>query len=156
MSKHCASGKRQLKTVFAITLLALLTGSLKNIAAQQKNELPPAVSIGNTTVIEGTGGELTQAVFPITLDRPSHRAIVVKYYTSDISAFSLLDYSLEEGVVVFRSGETAKTISIGVVPDNLFEGEEVFQLSVSAVHGARILSPFGLCSIIDDDGESGS
>jgi hypothetical protein len=54
------------------------------------------------------------AVFTVTLSRPSDQQVTIDYVTADASATAPDDYSAQRGTLVFAAGETTKTITIPV------------------------------------------
>ncbi|XP_041920886.1 sodium/calcium exchanger 1b isoform X1 [Alosa sapidissima] len=70
------------------------------------------------------GGDLTQTVS-------------VEFRTEDGTANAGSDYEFTEGTVVFKAGETAKEIRVGIIDDDIFEEDENFLIHLSNV---RVLS----------------
>ncbi|MBN3305038.1 NAC3 protein, partial [Amia calva] len=66
------------------------------------------------------GGDITKTVY-------------VDYKTEDGSANAGADYEFTEGTTVFKSGETQKEISIGIIDDDIFEEDEHFFVRLSNV-----------------------
>lgn len=54
------------------------------------------------------------AVFTVTLSRPSDQQVTIDYVTADASATAPDDYTAQRGTLVFAAGETTKTITIPV------------------------------------------
>ena len=65
------------------------------------------------------------------------------------------DYASASGALLFAPGETSKTISVSVNGDKKYEPDELFQLIVSNVVGARVNAASGLlkatAKIVNDD-----
>lgn len=64
------------------------------------------------------------------------KTIYVDYKTEDGSANAGADYEFTEGMVVFKSGETQKEFSVGVIDDDIFEEDEHFFVRLSNVRVA--------------------
>src|SRR5262245_5313876 len=98
------------------------------------------------TVAEAGGTALA------TVTRTGNGAISVAYATSDNTAAAGSDYTATSGTLVFAPGEGSKTISIPIAGDPAPEGNEAFQLTLSAPLGPRI-GPNNATSvtILDDD-----
>ncbi|XP_061545723.1 sodium/calcium exchanger 1b isoform X1 [Phycodurus eques] len=61
------------------------------------------------------------------------KTISVEYRTEDGTANAGSDYEFTEGVVVFKPGETAKEIRVGIIDDDIFEEDENFLIHLSNV-----------------------
>ncbi|GCC27800.1 hypothetical protein chiPu_0006226 [Chiloscyllium punctatum] len=96
------------------------------------------------------------------------RTLVVDYKTEDGSANAGADYEFSEGTVVFKSGETQKEITIGIIDDDIFEEDEHFFVRLNNIRvleledalepnnvpypKALIVSPLiATVTILDDD-----
>jgi predicted outer membrane repeat protein len=114
-------------------------------------EAAPAIAVASLVVTEGSGGA-TSAVFNVSLSEANTLPVTVAYATANGSAISGSDYIATSGTLVFSPGQTARTISVQVIPDLLDEDDETFTLGLSAPSNA-ILSGSGVATatIIDDD-----
>ncbi|XP_040268096.1 sodium/calcium exchanger 3 isoform X2 [Bufo bufo] len=54
------------------------------------------------------------------------KTLMVDYKTEDGSANAGADYEFTEGTLVFKSGETQKEFSVGIIDDDIFEEDEHF------------------------------
>ncbi|XP_069806149.1 sodium/calcium exchanger 3 isoform X2 [Dendropsophus ebraccatus] len=66
------------------------------------------------------------------------KTVLVDYKTEDGSANAGADYEFTEGTVVFKSGETQKEFSVGIIDDDIFEEDEHFFVRLSNI---RIADP---------------
>ncbi|MEH2264703.1 Calx-beta domain-containing protein [Nostoc sp.] len=133
---------------------ATITDSL-GVATIINDDEPPAISIGDVSLNEGTTGMTTNAKFVVTLSNEFYQPIVVNYSTSDGTAkTSDYDYNSALGTVVFNPGETSKTISIGVTGDNKVESNETFFVNLYGAANARFANNQGVGTIINDDRDS--
>jgi chitinase len=122
-----------------------------------RNDDPPAdlqLSIGDTTVSEGTTGT-TQATFAITLNQaPTSGSVSVRWTTHDGSATAAdNDYAAATGVAVFDTGVASQNVVVNVNGDTKVEGDETFTVELSEpTGGARIIRTPGTGTIRNDDG----
>jgi hypothetical protein len=113
--------------------------------------VPPSLSIGNATVIEGNSGT-TNANFTVTLSEASSKTVTVSYTTADGTATTAdNDYSSSSGTLTFAPGDTAKTITVLVNGDTKYEPDETFSVNLSAATNATIASGTGTGTIQNDD-----
>ncbi|MEE6492806.1 hypothetical protein FKM82_016641 [Ascaphus truei] len=77
------------------------------------------------------GGDISKSVF-------------VDYKTEDGSANAGADYEFTEGTLVFKSGETQKELSVGIIDDDIFEEDEHFFVRLSSVRIAETQEPLEL------------
>ncbi|KAM4607703.1 sodium/calcium exchanger 1b isoform 2-T2 [Polymixia lowei] len=61
------------------------------------------------------------------------KTVSVEFRTEDGTANAGSDYEFTEGVVVFKPGETAKEIRVGIIDDDIFEEDENFLIHLSNV-----------------------
>lgn len=74
----------------------------------------------------------------------SNTTVYVDYKTEDGTANAVSDYEYTEGTLVFKPGETKKTVPVTIVDDEVFEEDEHFYLHLSNV---RIGGPDGMFMI---------
>jgi len=107
----------------------------------------PALSISDVTVLEQAGTR-SLAVFTVSLSPPSTGVVTVRYTTADGSAPAASgDYTADSGTLRFPRGVTSRTLRIGLVGDNLLEGDEHFFVRLSDPVGASIGDEIGRASI---------
>jgi uncharacterized repeat protein (TIGR01451 family) len=109
------------------------------------------ITIGDVSVNEGNDGT-TPAVFTVRL-QPANATLTatVDYQTIGISATAGSDFIPTSGTLTFRAGETQKTITVSVIGDTLFEGNETFDVLLSSAVNAVIGTSFGIGTIVDND-----
>ena len=139
------------------TFVVNLSGAVNALIAHAQgvgtilNDDPvPSISINDVSVPEGNAGT-TNAVFNVSLSNPSSQTVTVSYQTADGTATAGSDYGLTLGTVTFAPLVTAQTISVPVIGDRIFEGNETFFVNLSAPVGATIADGQGVGTIIDDD-----
>src|SRR3954471_1346860 len=114
------------------------------------DDAPPTMSVGNASVVEGTGGGST-GQFPVTLSAPSGFTITAAYTTVSQTASAGSDFQPETGTVSFAPGTTTQTISVPIVADNANEGDETFGVVISAPQDVTIATPQAVATIRNDD-----
>ena len=110
----------------------------------------PTISIAGANVLESSG----LASFAVTLSNPSSTAISVQYATSAGSATGDADYTTASSTLNFAANETAQTIDVAILDDDIDEANETFTVTLSSPTGdAGIAAGSGAATgtIIDDD-----
>ncbi|MGI8810323.1 MAG: Calx-beta domain-containing protein [Acidimicrobiales bacterium] len=110
-----------------------------------------ALSVGDVTVIEGTGGTVT-ADFTITRAGATAGATTVSYKTTNGTAASGSDYTaVPLTSVTFVAGETTKTVSVTITTDAVDEPNETFTVNLSGAVAGTIVDTAGVATVVDDD-----
>lgn len=126
---------------------------------EARRMLAAAVSVGDTAVIEGSGGSQV-LLLPVTLSEPSPTPVTIQYETVDgeaVGGDSLsggVDYvALSNQTLRFEAGESGeKNIPIQVNPDTDLEGDESFQVKfISVVGDVTIINAAATGTIENDD-----
>jgi chitinase len=107
-------------------------------------------SVADVTVVEGDAG-LNKASFTISLNRPASTTVTVSYKTADGDAQAGSDFSARSGKVSFKPGQVSKPVVVTVRPDAGGEGNEEFQLKLTAATNARLDETVGVGTIQYDD-----
>ncbi len=111
----------------------------------------PSLSINDVSVQEGNSG-ITNAIFSVTLSSASTQTIAVTYSTANGTAISWGgDFQFTWGTLIFRPGETVKTITVLVNGDTRFEGDETFFVDLIEASNAVIADGRGVGTILNDD-----
>jgi hypothetical protein len=108
---------------------------------------PPSLSVGNTTVVNGTSGT-TPAVFTVNLSAPSRETTTVNYQTSNGSAWALSDYTPTSGTLTFAPGQASQTVVVPVLGDGRYDAPETFTLNLSAPVNATLAQAQGTATIV--------
>ncbi|MFB2896535.1 Calx-beta domain-containing protein, partial [Aerosakkonemataceae cyanobacterium BLCC-F50] len=113
---------------------------------------PSTISISNPNPQnEGNSGTVAHN-FEVSLSNPSSQVIVVNYDTTDGSAnFADADYNRSYGNLVFKPGETKKTITVTSNGDNRYEANETFNVNLSDPINATIAKATAIGTINNDD-----
>src|SRR5262249_17919410 len=103
------------------------------------------------SVTEGDAGTTTTMTFTVTLSQPATSPVTVNYATANSSATAGSDYVATSGPLTFAPGETTQTVTVQVLGDGVWEGDEWFYLNLTAPANATIADGQGIGTIIDDD-----
>lgn len=123
------------------------SNAANNSATHSTGPLETVQLNAHTYTVAEAGGSAV-----VTVTRSGSGAISVAYATSDNTATAGSDYTAMSGTLVFAAGEGSKTIGIPIAGDTAPEGNEAFQLTLSAPAGA-VIGPNNAASvtILDDD-----
>lgn len=112
---------------------------------------PPLMSVADVSVNESAG----TATVTVTLSKVYGSAITVDYATSNGTAVSGGDYTAKTGSLTFAAGETAKTFTVAITNDAIYEPTQQFGVTLSnALAGAvpvLLADATANVSILDDD-----
>ena len=100
-------------------------------------------SVGGPVRIRIEGGKAREGRdagvdFAVTLNRASSETVSVDYATADGTAKAGEDYQAVSGTLIFAAGETAKTLHVPVLDDDVDEGREKFEMRLSNPSGAHL------------------
>jgi hypothetical protein len=109
----------------------------------------PAASISDATLAEG-GGSMT---FDVSLDATAPYDSILSYSTSGGTATAGSDYASVTGVSTIASGLTDATITVPILDDATYEGDETFTVSLGIVSGVSLLDNQATGTILEDDPE---
>lgn len=138
---------------FAVTLAAPVNadlGDANGVGTITDDDLSPALSVDDVTVVEGAGGTTT-ATFTVSLANPSAFVSSAVWSTSDGSATAGADYVAGSGAVSFAVGQTTRTVEVTVQGDTLDEADETFSVALANPLGSSIADGTGVATIDDDD-----
>ncbi|MDH4560234.1 Calx-beta domain-containing protein [Pseudomonas sp. BN411] len=108
----------------------------------------PRVSISDFVVDE----ESREAWFVVSLDRAGTNVVSLNYTTQNGTALAGSDYVAQTGSLAFAIGETAKTVRVSLINDNLSELSERFSLVLSGLTGgATTLDAVGTATLHEND-----
>jgi Calx-beta domain/Glycosyl hydrolase family 99 len=109
-----------------------------------------ALSVGDLRVTEGGSGT-TDAVFTVSLSRPSRRTVTVSWATAGGSAVAPFDHTATRGSLTFAPDQTSKTLAVPVVGDALVEPDETFTVRLADPVNATIAHGQATGTIANDD-----
>lgn len=144
------SGGTATFTGSTLTLNAAATAAGANIVCTFTNELPPSLSITDSTVTEGNTGAVN-ATFIVSLSAASSQTVSVSFATADSTATQPSDYTSTSGALVFSPGQTALNISVPVNGDIVPESDETFVVNLSGAVNASLADAQGAGLISNDD-----
>jgi hypothetical protein len=107
-------------------------------------------SVSDAVVREPHGGH-NLVHFKVTLSSAAPSWTSVKYTTANGTAKAGSDYKPESGTLVFHRGERFKTITIKVLADRIYEGNENFSVQLFSPANAAIADGTGVGTIVDND-----
>ncbi len=106
----------------------------------------PSLSVGDITT-----PEQGNATFTVKLSQASASPVTVNYATSNGTATAGSDYTATNGTLTFNPGQTERTIAVPILPDDLYEPDETFLLTLSSPSGATLARAQATATILDDD-----
>jgi hypothetical protein len=99
---------------------------------------------------EGNSGSSAMP-FALSLSAPSDLPVSVNFATSNGTATAGADYTASTGVATFAARQTSLNVDVPILGDTLLEGNESFNLSLSAPVIATLANAQSVGTIIDDD-----
>ena len=118
----------------------------------------PGVIVGDTRAVERpqpgdkASSPVTSDVFTITLSAPSTQTVTVRVSTNGITATEGVDFTaVDDFDVVFPPNTVSQTVSVPLIEDDVYEGDETFALDVTAVTNAAVIDGEGIGTIIEND-----
>jgi hypothetical protein len=109
----------------------------------------PTLRIADASASEADG----TLALEVTLSGPSARPITVDYATSDGSARAGQDYATATGTLRFAPGQTAATLTLDLIDDDVVEPVEVLSVTLSNAVNAGLADASATATLLDDDGE---
>jgi hypothetical protein len=110
----------------------------------------PVLDVADAGVVEGDDG-VRGVQIAVTLTGPSSRRITASYATASGTAVGDADYRTTTGTVAFEPGASEAYITVEVIGDTTYEGDETFTVTLSAPNGAVAGDMSGLVTIVNDD-----
>src|SRR5204862_4607650 len=129
------------------------TGTILNADPAPPSPLTPSLSINDVQVTEGNVGS-TNATFAVSLSAASSNTVLVDFFTAAGTATAGADYTPVNGTLTYTPGQPAKTITVPVNGDTLFEQDETFFVNLSNPSNATIADAQGTGTILNDDRKS--
>ena len=134
---------------FAMTLSSAANATIHTATANGTildNDGTPRLSIKGAS---GSEGDVLG--FVVTLAGSSGQSVTVSYATGDGTAVAGEDYEATEGVLTFAPGDPARTVSVSLLDDAVYEREENFGLELSSPANATLGTSTATGTIVDDD-----
>ena len=111
---------------------------------------PPALSINNVQVVEGSAGP-TVAHFLVRLSSPTFEEVRVDYDVVGKTATAGTDFLPASDTLIFPVGTQELPVDVIVLGDTIDEPDETFLVKLSHEIGATLAVTEGLGTIKDDD-----
>lgn len=111
------------------------------------NGTPPSFSISDVTAVEGSGLELT-----VTKTGAASVSFSVNYATANGTAVEGTDYHAASGTLTFTGSDTAKSITVTTIDDNIIENSKTVLVNLSgATGGSTITDGQGVGTMTDNE-----
>jgi Calx-beta domain len=108
------------------------------------------LSINDVSILEGDDGARS-AVFVVRLRGPRIYPVKVTVQTADHGATAGSDYDALSTILLFKSFESQKTVSVTVRGDRILEMDEMFIVRLGDPAGAPLADAVGVGTILNDD-----
>ena len=109
----------------------------------------PVLDVADTVVVEGD--DVRGVQIAVSLSGPSSRRVTASYATASGTALGDADYRTTTGTVAFEPGAREAYITVDVIGDTSYEGDETFTLTLSAPNGAVAGDMSGIVTVVNDD-----
>ena len=115
------------------------------------NDDPPAISIDDVTIQEGSGFAPSLAMFTVSMTTPSLTPVTVDFATLDGTAIAGQDYLGLGGTLTFLPGDPlTQQINVEILTDIIPEADETFFVNLSKVSANAIIEDgVGIGTIVD-------
>ncbi|MDE0420500.1 MAG: hypothetical protein OXK76_06375 [Gammaproteobacteria bacterium] len=136
--------------VFAVNLSGAAYATLDDGTATgtiEDDDDAPSVSIADASGPESVGA----LDFAVTLSAMSGLPVTVDWATASGTARAGEDYENADGTLTIAAGDTAGTVSVAVVADNVHEAEETFSVNLSGAMYSTLDDASATGTITDDD-----
>ena len=111
---------------------------------------PPTLAVGDSTATESDG----QMTFTITKSGNTRLDATVDWATSDGTATAGEDYASSGSTVTFAPGSTSMSVTVAIMADDRYEGEENFTVTLSGPMMSTLADASATGTITDDDAEA--
>jgi hypothetical protein len=114
------------------------------------NDDVPAITINNSTMVEGNSGTV-QRTFLAWLSGSHSQTVTVSYATADGTGAAGSDYGAVSGTITFAPGITSQTVYVPIYGDTADESDETFFFNLSNPVNATLANTQGVGTIQNDD-----
>ena len=116
---------------------------------------PPVLPVASINDVTVTEGDVVQ--FTASLDKVWTSDVTLAWSTSDGSALSSIDYTVESGrTLTIAAGQRSATLTVQTIDDSDDENDETFTVALGDPTNATIGDGSGLAIIEDNDDAPGS
>ena len=115
---------------------------------------PPVLSIAGSSVTEGHEGTRSKLTFTVTKAGATSKVATVSYAVTGGTAKAGADYeALKKGTLTFQPADTSKIIAVTVKGDDVHEGDETVEVTLSSPENATLAAgrSKAVGTITDDD-----
>ncbi len=114
------------------------------------DDAPPVANLMSSLTVQEDAG---RAPFEVTLTHSlSGRETEVDFIVTDQTAQASLDYRVQtQSPLRFSSGQTTQFIEVQILDDELFEGEETFQVQLTNIQNGELGQSEGQGIIVDNE-----
>jgi PKD repeat protein len=140
---------------YAATLTVMDARGNQSAPVTRQIVVTNSISITDIKMLEGDSGT-PKAVFTVRLAAPSIQTVSVRYATRDGSAVAGKDYAAASGTLSFPPGVTSQSVSVNLLAERVFEGDETFFVDLSAPVNAVIGRASATGLIANDDPSVGT
>jgi len=98
-------------------------------------------------LLASTGGGQT-ASFTVTLSSASSQSVSVAWSTASNTAIAGSDFTAASGTLTFAAGETSKTITVALLPNNNLSDTKAFTVQLSSPLNATLIGSSGIAAIL--------
>jgi hypothetical protein len=131
---------------------SLGTVATASVTITEDDPPPPEGSLQFSSSGFSVAESATSVTITVTRTGGSFGAVSVDYATSDGSATAGSDYTAGTGTLTFDEGVTSQSFSVAILDDELVEGDEAFNVTLSnVVGGASLGTPATANVTITDD-----
>jgi len=139
------------KMISGVLLMFLLNACSKGGGGTSAPAAKPKISISDAAMPEGNTG-ITNFEFTAYLSNATNETVTLTYSLLDGTAKAGEDYvAATNQTVTFQPNETSKKIIVGIITDDLKEGDETFQLQITAATNATFPATPVTGTIVNDD-----
>ena len=136
---------------FLVNALFVIVGFISFMSCEdEKPVVKPAVFVENTTRFEGDEGT-TIFNMKIKADQNAPEDINIEYETQNDQAVAGEDFVYKAGMATIPVGAREVSITIEILADTIFEGDENFKIVISSASNAEITGSTGIGTIRNDD-----
>ncbi len=129
-----------------LVLLPLACSDSGDAPNDPNNADLPGLSVGDEEVAEGNA-----ARFDVSLDEAATSQVTFTYFTNGQTAQAGIDFTTVAAADTIPVDSTGVTIVVSTQDDALFESDETFIFTVTAVNNATIIDSVAIGTIIDND-----
>ena len=113
------------------------------------NDGTPGINIQSSTyVVDESAGALDVV---LELSNSSSSPVSVTIQSSDVTALAGTDYTAISQTVVIPANQITETVSVSIINDTLYEGDETFTLQISDPVNANLSTTTAAVVTIDED-----